>query len=283
MKKKKCNLIIDGHNYLYRAYYGIPAKVLLPSGQKGNAVYGFLAFLRRMVQWLEPKNVVVVFDSETGIDCKQREFAEYKSNRKATDEDMWKQMEIIQEVLRFLDIPIIEDSQNEADDVIGTLAGKEYFEENSFISSGDNDFLQLVSPSVRIAREIRGKLTIIDEDFVAKKLNILSSQYADYIALKGDPSDNISGLKGIGKVTARGLLRDFGDVPRIIRNNHKLPIKLSKLICENKNYLLRMRKFLEINKDVDISGYMDDMKLYNRELLLLKTNEIFRKVGKVFK
>jgi len=276
MNEEKKKLIIDGHNYLFRAYYGIPKAVLLPDGQVGNAVYGFFAFLRRMVQWTNPERVIVVFDSQTGILEKQDQMLDYKSNREAPEENMWTQLKIIKSMLDSLNILAIEEPNLEADDIIGTIASTEKLGHLSFISSGDNDFIQLVSPTTKIVREVAGKLSVIDEGAVLSKLKIRPNQYVDYIALKGDPADNISGIKGIGQKTAQLLLEKYGDIPSLLFNLENLSPRHQEILKDEKDRLLELRQFLEINRGVKLSFRIDETKGFREDLLSQKTNEIFK-------
>lgn len=280
MKAHKSTLIIDGHNYLYRAYYGLPTNIKLPNGEQGNAVYGFLAFLRRMVEWVEPENVVIVFDSETGTKDKLKEVCEYKSNRQTPDPEMFIQLLIIQKILEYLNILIIEDPDYEADDIIGSLVYQQDPKNKLYISSGDNDFTQLINPNIHIIRETNGKPLIINESIIYDKYHIKPSQYVDYISLKGDSSDNITGVKGIGKITAQNLLERFDNIPEIIKNVHKLPTILSNEINQNEEYLVKIRNFLKINQTINLDNYLGKYDLlYNKKLLLGSTNGIIKETG----
>ncbi len=273
-------LIIDGFNYLFRAYYGLPSVIELPDGRQGNAVYGFFAFIRRVVENLEPENLVVVFDSETGSIKKKKEVPEYKSNRGSYDDAMFQQLSIIKELLEVVEVPVIEDPNCEADDIIGTLASNVYFPgSEKYVSSADNDFIQLVSEDVFIIKEVQGKPKIMNEKDVLGKYNIMPSQYIDYISLKGDSSDNIKGVPGIGSVTAQKLLNKYGDIFGVVKNVNELEPKLSESIKEYQDYIIRNREFLEIDVNLDLHSYLDILqKKYKSKILLSKTNEIIKRV-----
>ncbi len=278
-------LIIDGFNYLFRAYYGLPSVIELPDGRQGNAVYGFFAFVRRLVEHLEPENLVVVFDSETGTIKKKKEVPEYKSNRGNYDVEMFQQLVIIKELLEVIEIPVIEDPNCEADDIIGTLASKVYFPgTQKYVSSADNDFIQLVREDVFIIKEVQGKAKIMNEKDVLGKYNIMPSQYIDYISLKGDSSDNIKGVPGIGSITAQKLLNKYKDIFGIVKNVDELNPKLSESIKEYQEYIIKNREFLQINVNLDLYSYLDILqKKYKSKILLSKTNEIIKKACEIMK
>lgn len=278
-------LIIDGFNYLFRAYYGLPSVIELPDGRQGNAVYGFFAFVRRVVEYLEPENLVVVFDSETGSIKKKKEVPEYKSNRGNYDDAMFQQLSIIKELLEIVEVPVIEEPNCEADDIIGTLASKVYFPgSEKYVSSADNDFIQLVREDVFIIKEVQGKAKVMNEKDVLGKYNIMPSQYVDYISLKGDSSDNIKGVPGIGSITAQRLLNKYEDIFGVVENVNELNPKLSESIKEYQEHIIRNREFLRIDVNLDLHSYLDILqKEYKSKILLSKTNEIIKKAGEIMK
>lgn len=274
-------LIIDGLNYLFRAYYGLPSAITLPDGRQGNAVYGFVAFIRRIAEHLNPENIIVVFDSETGVLKKKIEMPEYKNNRNNYDNKMFEQLSIIKQLLEVVNIPIIEDSEFEADDIIGTLASNKYFPQSiKYISSSDNDFVQLISDEILIAKEIRGRIKILSKHNVMDKYSIMPSQYVDYISLKGDASDNIKGVPGIGPLTAQKLLDTYSDIYDVIENLNELKPRLSKNIQKHKNHIIKNKEFLRININLNLDSYSERLQnKYKSDILFSKTNEIIKKTS----
>lgn len=272
-------VIIDGFNYLFRAYYGLPSAIKLPDGRQGNAVYGFFAFLRRVVKYLKPEDIIVVFDSETGTIKKKVDMPEYKSNRSDYDREMFQQLSIIKQLLMVAEVPIIEDPNCEADDIIGTLTSDMYFPQSTkYISSADNDFIQLVNDNIFIIREVQGQAKVFNKDDILNKYNITPFQYIDYISLKGDSSDNIKGVPGIGVVTAQKLLNKYKDIWGVMENSHKLKPKLSENIKEYQERIIKNKEFLQININLDLNSYSEILqKKYNSNILLSKTNEIIEK------
>src|SRR5690242_10520172 len=150
-------LIIDGHNYLYRAYYGLPKAIVFPNGKQGNAYYGFLSFLRKAIADIKPNHVIVTFDSETGTKSKLETNQEYKQNRNYTEETLWEQLPIIKKALEYIQIPYIEHPDYEADDIIGSIANQESLNRKVYISSGDKDFFQLINDNIHIVRNEKGE------------------------------------------------------------------------------------------------------------------------------
>ena len=150
-------LIIDGHNYLYRAYYGVPPAAKLPNGQQINAFYGFFSYLRKNISYIQPDNVLVVFDTETGVKKKLNQNIEYKQNRDYTDTGMFKQLPIIKNALEYIGITYIEDPDNEGDDVIVSVANKESVNKESFISTQDKDFFQIIEDNIYVLRDEKVK------------------------------------------------------------------------------------------------------------------------------
>ena len=194
---------------------------------------------------------------------------------------MFDQLTIIKQLLEIVTIPTIEHPVYEADDVIGTISSNKYFPDTTkYISSGDNDFIQLISNVVLVIREIQGKIIIIDKHSTHKKFSINPSQYVDYIALKGDQTDNVAGVPGIGPITAQRLLNEYTDIPTIISNTDRLTGKLADKIVEHRDRLLKNRSFLRINESTNIDEYTHDVEnAYKANLLLSKTNDIIKEAG----
>ncbi len=267
-------LIIDGHNYLYRAYYGIPSSAVLPNGTKINAYYGFMSFLRKVIDEYNPAKLLVVFDSETGIIEKQRNNKNYKNNRNYEDKQIFEQLEIIKKALIYCDIQFLEDERYEADDVIGSLAYK-YSKDgfHVYISSNDSDFIQCVDRDIVLLKSIRGKYVEYTENYIKKELGFVPYLYLDYLSLVGDTSDNIEGVKGIGRKIGTKLINDYGCLESIF-NTRESDSKIIRLVKENKEKIISNKKFLKIDNNLGIDI---EIKYFNKELLLSNTsNEILR-------
>lgn len=200
-----------------------------------------------MLKKVTPKYLVVVFDSETSADNKKSKMPEYKSNRTSEDNSIFHQLSLIKKSLDIMGIYWVEDNQNEADDVMGVFV-KKFHKHNmkSFICSNDHDFVQLVSSSVSVVRGVRGEFIFYDREMVIKKFGVTPRQYADYLSLVGDVSDNIKGVKGVGKKKAVDLLTEYGDVRSIFNAFDSLLPPLKKLLHSQQNAVLSRKEFFKI-------------------------------------
>ncbi len=268
-------LIVDGHNYLYRAYYGVPSVAKLKNGLQVNAFYGFLSYLRKNILHLQPNKVIVVFDTETGIQGKLEQDEEYKQNRDYTGTSMFEQLPIIKSALEHLGITYIEDPNNEGDDVIASIANKKSKDVESIISSQDKDFFQVIKDNIYVLRDEKvkdgakysyNKITYTEEKFI-ERWDFSPKYYLDYLSLKGDPSDNIKGVKGIGKIRASRLVREYGDIEDVIKNSKE------SRILGNENLMRKNKDFLKIKTDVDINCKLKDI---DKSKVFSSSNEILK-------
>jgi DNA polymerase-1 len=223
--------------------------------------------------YIEPDNVLVVFDTETGIQNKLSKNENYKQNRDYTDTGMFEQLPIIKDALDYIGITYVEDPNNEGDDVIASIANKESKKGESFISSQDKDFFQIVEDNIYVLRDEKVKsesrysynqVTYTKEKFF-EKWGFSSQYYLDYLSLKGDPSDNIKGVQGIGKVRASRLVKDYGDIENIILDSNEMKL------LGNENLIRRNKEFLKIEKDLDIDY---ELKELEGEKIFKSANEI---------
>lgn len=273
-------LLVDGHNYLFRAYFGVPDSAKTPNGTLVNAIYGFFAFLRRSTDALRPSYLLIVFDSETGIADKQKKNINYKANRELVDTGMFEQLKLIKEILDLIGIKYIEDPNYEADDVIGSVASSYVHDRTDvYISSNDFDFMQLVKPRLWVVREIKGKQEYFDQVAVKKKFSASPSQYLDYLTLKGDASDNIPGIPGIGPKTAAKLVNEFSSLENLLDNTESIKGRIKNAIEENSEYLVSAKQFLKINSDLDIEFSNPADLQYDFNKLQSKTNIFLKQIG----
>ncbi len=272
-------LLIDGHNYLYRSYYGVPATARTKIDMiQVNAVYGFFSDLRKIYNKIEPDGLKVIFDSETGINIKKKNNNNYKANRKYEDKEIFNQLRIIKKILQLLEIDYIEDSLYEADDVIATYA-KQFSIKNKivYISSNDFDFIQILDERTKICRFEKGNIVIYDNKKTIDKFGINTDQYLDYLALNGDKSDNIKGVKGIGKVTAKKIISEYSSIENLFENFNDLSIQNKRLLHDQESYLKNIKAFLKIRNDLPIEISFD--LNFNKKLLLMKSNYLLSKLG----
>ncbi len=278
---KKRLLLVDGHNYLFRAYFGVPASAKTPDGILVNAVYGFFAFLRRSTEVLHPTYILIVFDSETGIAEKQKENPNYKANRELVDTGMFEQLRLIKKILGITGIKYIENPNYEADDLIGSVANT-YVQAGIevYISSNDFDFMQLIKPQLRVVRVVRGKQEIFDQIAVRKKFGVSPDQYLDYLTIKGDTSDNIPGIPGIGPKTAVKLINEFASLEGLLTNINEWDARLKYSLESNYENLIATKKFLKINTALETVSFSNPTDLrYDFDKLHTKTNVLLSQIG----
>lgn len=234
MPKRPVFLLIDGHAVIYRAFYALP-KLTDPKGRVVNAVYGFTRILLAAINEFEPKYLAVTFDHRKPT-FRHKEFKDYKAQRPEMPDDLKPQIPLVKEIVTVLNIPQFEIEGYEADDLIGTLSYKLDHnpkelkaDENllSIVVTGDKDLLQLVDDNTHVWLPGRGKKSDLeyDREQVKADLNIYPEQVVDMKALMGDSSDNIPGIKGIGKKTAASLINEFGSLDNIFQAVAKIEAK----------------------------------------------------------
>ena len=206
-------MFIDGNALIHRGFHAIPV-LSTKSGEPTNAVFGFTSILLKSIKDIKPTHIACSFDLK-GPTFRHEAYKEYKAHRAAAPQELYDQIPRVKEVVRALNIPIFELQGFEADDVLGTLSQeicKQCKDDcEIFIVTGDLDTLQLVNKCVKIYTMRKGLTdnAIYDEKAVRERYGLLPSQMVDYRALKGDPSDNIPGVKGIGEKTAAELIKEF--------------------------------------------------------------------------
>jgi len=246
-------LLLDGHSLAYRAFYALPVENFsTTTGQPTNAVYGFTSMLINLLRDERPTHVAVAFDLSRQT-WRSEEFAAYKANRSASPEHFRGQVELIKQVLEALRIPSLSAENFEADDVIATLTVQATGQGMSVrICTGDRDALQLVSDQVTVLYPRRGvsELTRFTPEEVEAKYGLSPAQYPDFAALRGDPSDNLPGIPGVGEKTAAKWIRDFGSLTGLVDRVDEVPGKTGNALRDNLSNVLQNRRLTELIKDV---------------------------------
>ena len=209
-------VLIDGHALAYRGYYALPPTLSTSKGELTNAVFGFTSMLLNVLRDEKPDYIAVTFD--VGKTFRHEEYEEYKAHRAEMPDELRTQMARIQEIVHALGIPIIEVEGYEADDVLGTLAQKAEQEGvEILIVTGDTDTFQLIDDHTRVltSRRAFSDTIVYDRQGIEERYGLQPHQLIDYKALVGDKSDNIPGVRGIGKKTATKLLQRYGSVEEI--------------------------------------------------------------------
>jgi DNA polymerase-1 len=221
-------VLLDGHSLAFRAFFALPDTLVTSSGQITNAVYGFTAMLIKLIADEHPQAVIVCFD-KGAPQFRVDRYADYKANRAETPDAFRQQLPLIREVLKALRIPALELEGYEADDLLATLT-KRYGEQGNevVIVTGDRDILQLVREGVSVIMTRRGISDVIryDGDTVVERYGVSPEKWTDFVALKGETSDNLPGVPGIGDKTAAQLINKYGDVEQVIAHSDELTPKI---------------------------------------------------------
>jgi DNA polymerase-1 len=277
MKKQKF-VIIDGHALIHRAYHALPP-LTTKQGEIVNAVYGFSVILLKVIKDLAPNYIAVAMDLPDKT-FRHHEFEQYKANRPEAPDELISQFGIVREVIEALNIPIYEKPGFEADDIIGSLAKKIKAKEEmeTFIVTGDLDELQLVNESTKVYTMRRGftDTMIYDQKTVQARYGLTPEQFVDFKALKGDPSDNIPGVAGIGEKTAMDLIKSYGNLEGIYKNLDKIKPAVAKKLADNKNQAYLSQKLSQIITDVPVN--LELKKCLTHEFDRNKVFELFRRL-----
>ncbi|MGY4858725.1 5'-3' exonuclease [Cryobacterium sp. AP23] len=267
-------MLLDTAAMYFRAFYGVPDTVLAPNGEPINAVRGLLDMIARLSTEFQPTEIVACWDDDWRPQWRVDLIPTYKTHRvaaePATDADpsievvpdlLSPQVPIIREVLTALGIPIIGAAQHEADDVIGTLASHASIPVD--VVTGDRDLFQLVDDSrdVRVIYTGRGmsRLEILTDSSLTAKTGVSPTQYADFAAMRGDASDGLPGVAGVGEKTAATLLAEFGDLDGIVAAAADPDVKLaaavrSKIVAAA-DYLAVAPKVVKVVRDLDLPKF----------------------------
>ncbi|MBI4114411.1 MAG: DNA polymerase I [Candidatus Niyogibacteria bacterium] len=274
-KKNKILVLLDAHAILHRAYHALPP-LTSPDGMPTGALYGFASMLLKIIRELKPDYIAACYDMKAPT-FRHVAFEAYKGKRAKTDDELIAQFDVSRQITRAFGIPVYEKETFEADDIIGTIVEKTKKEKNLsvIIASGDLDTLQLVEGKrVRVYTLRKGiqDTLLYDEDAVRERFGFAPALLPDFKGLKGDPSDNIAGVRGIGDKTASLLIKKFGTLENILAYVKKSPQKLIGSGIKERAVLL-LEKYAEdarfskelasIKKDVPISFALEEAEWKN--------------------
>ncbi len=246
-------LLLDGHSLAYRAFFALPVENFNTiTGQPTNAVYGFTAMLINQLRDEHPTHVGVAFDVGRKT-FRNETYAEYKAGRSETPAPFRGQLSLIQEVLGALRIPMVSVEGYEADDVIATLATQaEALGMAVLIGTGDRDAIQLVNEHVTVLYPRRGvsELVRFTPEEVQARYGLTPAQYPDFAALRGDPSDNLPSIPGVGEKTAAKWVRDFGSLDELVHRVDEVKGKAGDALRAHLADVIRNRQLTELVRDV---------------------------------
>lgn len=263
-------LLLDGHSLAYRAFFALPAENFRTmTGQTTNAVYGFTSMLINLLRDEQPTHVAAAFDVSRKT-FRAEAYAPYKANRSATPDEFRGQVSLIQDVLATLGIPVLTKENYEADDLIATLVTQA--EPNGYqvlVCTGDRDALQLVSDQVTVLYPRKGvsDLTRFTPAEVAERYGLTPAQYPDYAALRGDPSDNLPGIPGVGEKTAAKWVREFGSLDALVDRADEVKGKVGDALREHLAAVVLNRQLTELVRNIDLPVSPSDLALkpWNRD------------------
>lgn len=255
-------MLVDGNALVHRGYHAVPG-LTTKSGEPVGAVYGFTMILLRAIKDLKPTHIACSFDL-AGPTFRHEQYAEYKGTRVKADQELYDQFPRVKDVVRALNIPIYEKEGFEADDVLGTLAHELCLQNNHscdvMIVTGDMDTLQLVNDCVKVYTLKKGisDTAIYDVKAVRERYELDPSQMVDYKALRGDPSDNIKGVKGIGEKGAIDILKAFKNIANLYEHIHagtvgdKIKSRVLQLLTEQEESARQSYFLATIVRDVPL-------------------------------
>ncbi len=253
-------ILIDGNAIFHRAFHALPL-FKTSSGEYTNAVYGFLKMLIEIIKREKPEYIAVAFDHKEKT-LRKLEYDAYKAQRSAPPEQLYPQLPRLKELLEVLKIKHYELQGYEADDLLGTFAtvAQKLPDLEVVIVTGDKDALQLVNEKVRVVAPLKGISEVIDytPEMVKEKTGLTPSQIVDYKALKGDTSDNIKGVQGIGEKTAVEMLQKYGTLESIYNHLTELSAGVQKKLEAGKDDAIFSKRLATLICDAPIEMHLEE-------------------------
>ncbi len=250
-------LLLDSNSLMHRAYHALP-NLKSSKGLYTGAIYGFLSILLRLIKEQKPTHIAAAFDLH-GPTFRHEMFKDYKATRKPMDEELRQQVEPLKQLITAMGIKIVSLQGYEGDDILGTLSKR--FDDECIIVTGDRDSFQLVSPTTKVFWTKKGvsDIEVYDEERLLQD-GFTVSQFIDYKALRGDTSDNVPGIPGVGEKTAKQLLEKYGSLDEILAHADEIPGKLGQNVQNGKDIAILSKELVTINCDVPVECTLDDLK-----------------------
>src|SRR5580700_5445140 len=249
-------MLIDGNSLAYRAFFALPTDMATASGQVTNAVYGFTSMLINLMKDHQPDRIAVAFDRPEPT-FRHEMISDYKAGRAETPDILRQQMGLVRQLVSTLHIPTVELAGFEADDIIATLATQARDRGlDVMVVTGDRDCYQLVEdPHVKVLYNRRGvsDYVLYDEAGIHDRTGVTPAQYPEYAALRGDPSDNLAGVPGVGERTAAKLINTYGDLDGIFAHLDELTPKLRENLAAAEATVRRNATATPLIRDVPVS------------------------------
>jgi len=272
--------LLDGMALAYRSYFAFVRNPLINSkGINTSGVFGFASTLIRILKAEKPDYIAVVFDTSAPT-FRHKRFPEYKATREKMPDELREQIPVIRHVVDAFSIPVIEKEGFEADDVIGTLARQaEARDMDVYMVTGDKDFMQLVSPQIKMysMKRSEGEADILDPEGVQQKVGLPPEKIIDYLGLMGDTSDNVPGVPGVGPKTALALIQEFGSMQEVLDHVDRVSRKsVQEKLQQNREQALLSRELVTIHTNVPLDVEVHDLQAQppDREALISLFQEL---------
>ena len=251
-------VLLDTSSLTYRAFFALPTSITSPDGRPVNAAHGYLDMTANLVRDLAPDDVVHVFDHDWRPAPRVEAYAAYKSERAPDPEGLPEQFDVLREVLAQLGHTIAEAPGWEADDAIATLAARATGDDRIDVVTGDRDLLQVVTdgpPAVRVLFTVKGvsQLAAFDEAAVLEKYGVPADRYAEFAALRGDPSDGLPGVRGVGEKTARTLVQRYPSLTALLDDLDAQTPRLRLALDGARDYLAAMDEVVPVRTSVEVT------------------------------
>jgi len=271
---EKSLFLIDANAFCYRAFYALKG-LRTSNGQATNAVYGFISILNKILKEQKPDYIICCFDVSRRT-FRSAKLSQYKMNRQAMPDDLVSQIPFIKDIIRAYGIPIFEKEGFEADDIIAHLAKSVSSKQIPVtIVSSDKDILQLVNDKISVFNPYKDNGTLYDPDKVKEFFGVSPDKVTDVLTLMGDASDNIPGIPGIGEITARKLIDQFGSLDKLVKNIPKVESeKIRQVLSANLDNIKLNKELVSLDQEVEIKLDLKEAKVGQRDT---------EKLAKIFK
>ena len=279
--QKPLLIVFDGHALMHRAFHALPALAVTKTGEPTGALYGFSTMLLKVLAEYKPTHWAIALDAPAPT-FRHEQFKAYKAHRKPAPDELKIQLARVRDLIKAFNAPSFEIPGYEADDIIGTISRKASEQGvDTVIVTGDTDTLQLVSPHVRVLTPKPGRpfsdTIIYDEAAVQQRYELSPKQLSDFKGLKGDPSDNIPGVRGIGEKTATKLIQAFGSIEGIYQHIAEVtPPKAQETLRQNEKEARQSKELVTIDTDVPIDFNLDACRVTTYERA--RVSELFREL-----
>ncbi|MFM7963638.1 MAG: 5'-3' exonuclease H3TH domain-containing protein, partial [Actinomycetota bacterium] len=247
-------MALDGNSLAYRAFFALPDTMTTVDGEVTNAVFGFCSMFATLLKDHEPDGIVVVFDRKEKT-FRHEQAPEYKAQREKQPDTLYAQLDVIKQVLAAAGVLVVDCAGYEGDDIIATIANRLASEDRLLIVTGDRDSYQLVrDPQVRVIYNKRGvsDYALYDEAGIKERTGVTPAQYPDYAALRGDPSDNLDGVPGVGEKTAAKLITAYGDLTNVFDHADEQTPKLKEALHASRERVMRNAALMRLVRDVPV-------------------------------